>query len=117
MLSPPPPPQELVSNPEFILGGATRTDICQGALGELYRPPLNAPQFSPVNTGVPDELPARIVSAQTHVAKSNGGAAVGLQSVSTSFFKREIFSKHLIRTEGANQSSHRESRRRAFHPE
>lgn len=27
--------QELVSNPEFILGGATRTDICQGALGEF----------------------------------------------------------------------------------
>ncbi|KAG7999683.1 Calpain-2 catalytic subunit [Nibea albiflora] len=25
-------PTELVSNPEFILGGATRTDICQGAL-------------------------------------------------------------------------------------
>lgn len=26
--------QEIVKNPEFILGGATRTDICQGELGE-----------------------------------------------------------------------------------
>lgn len=31
--------QELVSNPEFILGGATRTDICQGALGECLTVP------------------------------------------------------------------------------
>lgn len=30
----PVPLQELVSKPEFIVGGATRTDICQGALGE-----------------------------------------------------------------------------------
>lgn len=29
--------QELVSNPEFIIGGATRTDICQGALGECLQ--------------------------------------------------------------------------------
>lgn len=26
--------QEIVKNPEFILGGATRTDICQGELGK-----------------------------------------------------------------------------------
>lgn len=88
----PPSPQELVSNPEFILGGATRTDICQGALGELYGPPLNAPQFSPVSTGVPDELPARIVSTQTYVAKSYDSAAAEPQSVSVSFFKKEILS-------------------------
>lgn len=32
--------QELSNNPQFIVGGATRTDICQGALGEyvLYDP-------------------------------------------------------------------------------
>ncbi|XP_033822387.1 calpain-2 catalytic subunit-like [Periophthalmus magnuspinnatus] len=29
-------PTELVSNPEFVLGGATRTDICQGALGDCW---------------------------------------------------------------------------------
>lgn len=27
--------QELCSNPQFIAGGATRTDICQGALGKV----------------------------------------------------------------------------------
>lgn len=27
-------PQELMDDPQFIVGGATRTDICQGALGE-----------------------------------------------------------------------------------
>ncbi|XP_072318046.1 calpain-2 catalytic subunit-like [Eucyclogobius newberryi] len=29
-------PPELVSSPEFVLGGATRTDICQGALGDCW---------------------------------------------------------------------------------
>uniref|UniRef100_A0A4W5PBW3 Uncharacterized protein n=1 Tax=Hucho hucho TaxID=62062 RepID=A0A4W5PBW3_9TELE len=29
-------PTELSDNPEFILGGATRTDICQGALGDCW---------------------------------------------------------------------------------
>eukprot|EP00063_Salmo_salar_P038609 XP_014013444.1 PREDICTED: calpain-1 catalytic subunit-like [Salmo salar] len=28
-------PTELTDDPQFILGGATRTDICQGALGEF----------------------------------------------------------------------------------
>lgn len=26
--------QDIVKDPKFILGGATRTDICQGDLGE-----------------------------------------------------------------------------------
>ncbi|XP_030628740.1 calpain-1 catalytic subunit b [Chanos chanos] len=29
-------PTELSDNPQFILGGATRTDICQGALGDCW---------------------------------------------------------------------------------
>ncbi|KAL1006217.1 hypothetical protein UPYG_G00069380 [Umbra pygmaea] len=29
-------PTELFDDPEFILGGATRTDICQGALGDCW---------------------------------------------------------------------------------
>lgn len=28
--------QELCSNPQFIVENATRTDICQGALGEAH---------------------------------------------------------------------------------
>ncbi|KAK1875866.1 Calpain-1 catalytic subunit [Dissostichus eleginoides] len=27
-------PPELTENPQFIVGGASRTDVCQGALGE-----------------------------------------------------------------------------------
>lgn len=30
--------QELVDDPQFIVGGATRTDICQGALGKCWSP-------------------------------------------------------------------------------
>ncbi|XP_072240112.1 calpain-1 catalytic subunit-like isoform X1 [Leuresthes tenuis] len=29
-------PAELVADPQFIVGGATRTDICQGALGDCW---------------------------------------------------------------------------------
>ncbi|TSK67239.1 Calpain-1 catalytic subunit [Bagarius yarrelli] len=29
-------PTELVADPQFIVGGATRTDICQGALGDCW---------------------------------------------------------------------------------
>ncbi|XP_061645938.1 calpain-1 catalytic subunit-like isoform X1 [Phyllopteryx taeniolatus] len=29
-------PTELVNQPQFIIGGATRTDICQGALGDCW---------------------------------------------------------------------------------
>lgn len=33
--------QDIVKDPKFILGGATRTDICQGDLGESF--PLGGP--------------------------------------------------------------------------
>lgn len=36
-LTPLSPLQEIVEKPEFILGGATRTDICQGELGTWGR--------------------------------------------------------------------------------
>uniref|UniRef100_A0A8C4T7U1 calpain-2 n=1 Tax=Erpetoichthys calabaricus TaxID=27687 RepID=A0A8C4T7U1_ERPCA len=29
-------PKELCANPQFIIGGATRTDVCQGALGDCW---------------------------------------------------------------------------------
>ncbi|KAJ8384751.1 hypothetical protein AAFF_G00198370 [Aldrovandia affinis] len=29
-------PKDLCSNPRFVAGGATRTDICQGALGDCW---------------------------------------------------------------------------------
>lgn len=79
----------------------------------MHRPPLNATQFSPASTGVPDELPARIVSKQT--AKGNGSAAaVQPQSVSA-ILKKETLSKHFVRPVGANHSSRRQRRRRDSH--
>uniref|UniRef100_A0A8C1JHR7 Calpain 1, (mu/I) large subunit b n=1 Tax=Cyprinus carpio TaxID=7962 RepID=A0A8C1JHR7_CYPCA len=52
-------PTELSDNPEFIVGGATRTDICQGALGD----PLNIWSFicfgEWVDVVIDDRLPVK----------------------------------------------------------
>lgn len=44
--------QELCSSPQFIAGGATRTDICQGALGKVGQRDEFAMQVLPQDTVV-----------------------------------------------------------------
>ncbi|XP_043542242.1 calpain-2 catalytic subunit-like [Chiloscyllium plagiosum] len=31
-------PQEIAADPQFVLAGASRTDVCQGGLGEIIKP-------------------------------------------------------------------------------
>uniref|UniRef100_A0A3Q2R224 Calpain-1 catalytic subunit n=1 Tax=Fundulus heteroclitus TaxID=8078 RepID=A0A3Q2R224_FUNHE len=55
-------PTELCRRPEFIVGGATRTDICQGALGEVsnFLPVMQFWQFGEwVEVVIDDRLPVK----------------------------------------------------------
>uniref|UniRef100_A0A3B3HE04 Calpain catalytic domain-containing protein n=1 Tax=Oryzias latipes TaxID=8090 RepID=A0A3B3HE04_ORYLA len=58
-------PTELAADPRFIVGGATRTDICQGALGKFtgHMIPSNTvklhPSFTPLEVPHYDAPPLR----------------------------------------------------------